>query len=146
VAEEEKEEREAPVAAETVAADEVKIKRGKKRIDVHGIAHIYASFNNTIISITDSKGNLVSSGSPGRSGYKGSKKSTPYAAQVAAEAAALQAFSLGMRKITVRIKGAGPARESAVRAIKNAGLDVQSILDVTGVPHNGCRPKKRRRI
>jgi small subunit ribosomal protein S11 len=142
VAEEEKEEKEP--AAE--AASEVKVKKGKKRIDTQGIAHIYASFNNTIISITDSKGNLVSFGSPGRSGYKGSKKSTPYAAQVASEAAALQAFTLGVRKVTVRIKGAGPARESAVRALKNAGLEVQSILDVTGIPHNGCRPKKRRRI
>jgi small subunit ribosomal protein S11 len=143
VAEEEVKEEKEPVAE---AAAEVKVKKGKKRIDVQGIAHIYASFNNTIISITDSKGNLVSFGSPGRSGYKGSKKSTPYAAQVASEAAALQAFSLGVRKVTVRIKGAGPARESAVRALKNAGLEVLSILDVTGVPHNGCRPKKRRRI
>jgi len=106
VAEEEAKEEKEPVAE--VAAAEVKVKKGKKRIDVQGIAHIYASFNNTIISITDSKGNLVSFGSPGRSGYKGSKKSTPYAAQVASEAAALQAFSLGVRKVTVRIKGAGP--------------------------------------
>jgi small subunit ribosomal protein S11 len=143
VAEEEVKEEKEP-AAEVAA--EVKVKKGKKRIDVQGIAHIFASFNNTIISITDSKGNLVSFGSPGRSGYKGSKKSTPYAAQVASEAAALQAFSLGVRKVTVRIKGAGPARESAVRALKNAGLEVLSILDVTGIPHNGCRPKKRRRI
>ena len=133
-------------AAEAAAPEEVKVKKGKKRIDAQGVAHIYASFNNTIISITDSKGNLVSSNSPGRSGYKGSKKSTPYAAQVAAEAAALQAFGLGMRKVMVRIKGAGPARESAVRAIKNAGLEVLQILDVTGIPHNGCRPKKKRRI
>jgi len=144
VAEEEVKEEKEPVAE--VAAAEVKVKKGKKRIDVQGIAHIYASFNNTIISITDSRGNVVSFGSPGRSGYKGSKKSTPYAAQVASEAAALQAFSLGVRKVTVRIKGAGPARESAVRALKNAGLEVLSILDVTGIPHNGCRPKKRRRI
>ncbi|MDR2555150.1 MAG: 30S ribosomal protein S11 [Fibromonadaceae bacterium] len=143
MAEEEVKEEKEP-AAEVAA--EVKVKKGKKRIDVQGIAHIFASFNNTIISITDSKGNLVSFGSPGRSGYKGSKKSTPYAAQVASEAAALQAFSLGVRKVTVRIKGAGPARESAVRALKNAGLEVLSILDVTGIPHNGCRPKKRRRI
>ncbi|MDR2581049.1 MAG: 30S ribosomal protein S11 [Fibromonadaceae bacterium] len=133
-------------AAEPVAEEVVKVKKGKKRIDVQGVAHVFASFNNTIISITDAKGNLVSSGSPGRSGYKGSRKSTPYAAQVAAEAAGQQAFGLGMRKVVVRIKGAGPARESAVRAIKNAGLEVISILDVTGVPHNGCRPKKRRRI
>jgi small subunit ribosomal protein S11 len=147
VAEEINEEKEAPAAAaEVPAAEEVRVKKGKKRIDVQGLAHIYASFNNTIISITDAKGNLVAGNSPGRSGYKGSKKSTPYAAQVAAEAAALHAFSLGMRKVTVRIKGAGPARESSVRALKNAGLEVLSILDVTGVPHNGCRPKKRRRI
>ncbi len=145
MAEEISEEKEAPVA-EAPATDEVRVKKGKKRIDVQGVAHIYASFNNTIISITDAKGNLVAGNSPGRAGYKGSKKSTPYAAQVAAEAAALQAFSLGMRKVTVRIKGAGPARESSVRALKNSGLEVLSILDVTGVPHNGCRPKKRRRI
>jgi len=145
VSEETKEEKAAP-ATEAAAPEEVKVKKSKKRIDVQGVAHIYASFNNTIISITDSKGNLVSGNSPGRSGYKGSKKSTPYAAQVAAEAAALQAFGLGMRKVMVRIKGAGPARESAVRAIKNAGLEVLQILDVTGIPHNGCRPKKRRRI
>jgi small subunit ribosomal protein S11 len=145
VSEETKEEKAAP-APEAAAPEEVKVKKSKKRIDVQGVAHIYASFNNTIISITDSKGNLVSGNSPGRSGYKGSKKSTPYAAQVAAEAAALQAFGFGMRKVMVRIKGAGPARESAVRAIKNAGLEVLQILDVTGIPHNGCRPKKRRRI
>ncbi len=144
MSEELKEEKE--VAAAEAAPEEIKVKKGKKRIDVQGIAHVYASFNNTIISITDAKGNLVSSGSPGRSGYKGSKKSTPYAAQVASEAAAVQAFGLGMRKVTVRIKGAGPARESAVRALKNAGLEVLQILDITGVPHNGCRPKKRRRI
>lgn len=144
MSEELKEEKE--VAAVETAPEEIKVKKGKKRIDVQGIAHVYASFNNTIISITDAKGNLVSSGSPGRSGYKGSKKSTPYAAQVASEAAAVQAFGLGMRKVTVRIKGAGPARESAVRALKNAGLEVLQILDITGVPHNGCRPKKRRRI
>lgn len=143
MSEEIKEETAAPAAE---AAGDVKVRKGKKRIDVQGVAHIYASFNNTIISITDAKGNLVSSNSPGRSGYKGSRKSTPYAAQVASEAAALQAFALGMRKVTVRVKGAGPARESAVRAIKNAGLEVISILDVTGIPHNGCRPKKRRRI
>ena len=145
MSEETKEEKAAP-ATDAAASEEVKVKKSKKRIDVQGVAHIYASFNNTIISITDSKGNLVSGNSPGRSGYKGSKKSTPYAAQVAAEAAALQAFGLGMRKVMVRIKGAGPARESAVRAIKNAGLEVLQILDVTGIPHNGCRPKKRRRI
>lgn len=145
MAEEIKEEQVAP-AAEAAATEEIRVKKGKKRIDVQGVAHIYASFNNTIISITDAKGNLVTGNSPGRSGYKGSRKSTPYAAQVASEAAAQYAFSLGMRKVVVRIKGAGPARESAVRALKNAGLEVLSILDVTGIPHNGCRPKKRRRI
>jgi small subunit ribosomal protein S11 len=136
----------APAAAVEQPVEEVRVKKGKKRIDVQGIAHVYASFNNTIISITDAKGNLVAGNSPGRSGYKGSRKSTPYAAQVASEAAAQVAFGLGMRKVVVRIKGAGPARESAVRALKNAGLEVISILDVTGIPHNGCRPKKRRRI
>lgn len=127
-------------------SEEVKVKKGKKRIDVQGFAHINASFNNTIVSITDSRGNVVAWGSPGNSGFKGSRKSTPFAAQLASETAARKAFDLGLRKVDVRVKGAGGGRESAVRALKNAGIEVLTIRDVTGVPHNGCRPKKKRRI
>jgi small subunit ribosomal protein S11 len=127
-------------------SEEVKVKKGKKRVDLQGYAHINASFNNTIVSITDSRGNVVAWGSPGNSGFKGSRKSTPFAAQLASENAARKAFDLGMRKVDVRVKGAGGGRESAVRALKNAGIEVLTIRDVTGVPHNGCRPKKKRRI
>ncbi len=127
-------------------SEEVKVKKGKKRMDVQGYAHINASFNNTIVSITDSRGNVVAWGSPGNSGFKGSRKSTPFAAQLASENAARKAFDLGLRKVDVRVKGAGGGRESAVRALKNVGLEVLTIRDVTGVPHNGCRPKKKRRI
>ena len=137
--------KETPAAAEAVAED-VKVKKSKKRIDVQGIACVNASFNNTIVSITDARGNVVAWGSPGNSGLKGSRKSTPFAAQLASETAARKAFDLGMRKVDVRVKGAGGGRESAVRALKNAGIEVLTIRDVTGIPHNGCRPKKKRRI
>jgi small subunit ribosomal protein S11 len=113
---------------------------------VQGSCTVKATFNNTIISITDVKGNVVSWGSPGKVGFKGSRKSTPFAAQVAAESAATTAMEMGMRKLDVRVKGAGAGRESAIRALKAAGMDIMSIKDVTGVPHNGCRPKKRRRV
>ncbi len=134
--------------AEGDAAGEgkVKLKKGKKRVEPHGCCTVRASFNNTIVSITDIKGNAVSWGSPGKVGFKGSRKSTPFAAQVAAESAAVAAMEMGMRKVDVRVKGAGAGRESAIRALKAAGLEVVSIKDVTGVPHNGCRPKKRRRV
>ena len=135
-----------PAAAETAAPAQEKVKKGKKRVDVQGIACVNASFNNTIVSITDARGNVVAWGSPGNSGFKGSRKSTPFAAQLAAEAAAHKAYDLGIRKVDVRVKGAGGGRESAVRAIKNAGIEVLTIRDVTGVPHNGCRPKKKRRV
>ncbi len=135
-----------PAAAEAAASAEEKVKKGKKRVDVQGIACVNASFNNTIVSITDARGNVVAWGSPGNSGFKGSRKSTPFAAQLAAEAAAHKAYDLGIRKVDVRVKGAGGGRESAVRAIKNAGIEVLTIRDVTGVPHNGCRPKKKRRV
>ena len=135
-----------PAAAETAAPAEEKVKKGKKRVDVQGIACVNASFNNTIVSITDARGNVVAWGSPGNSGFKGSRKSTPFAAQLAAEAAAHKAYDHGIRKVDVRVKGAGGGRESAVRAIKNAGIEVLTIRDVTGVPHNGCRPKKKRRV
>lgn len=133
-------------AAEGAEGDKAKIKKSKKRVDVQGSCTVKATFNNTIISITDMRGNVVSWGSPGKVGFKGSRKSTPFAAQVAAESAATTAMEMGMRKLDVRVKGAGAGRESAIRALKAAGMDIMSIKDVTGVPHNGCRPKKRRRV
>lgn len=139
--------KETVAAAEAPAAEEIKVKKGKKRADIQGIACINATFNNTIVSITDARGNVVAWGSPGvGNAFKGSRKSTPFAAQIAAEAAAHKAFDLGMRKVDVKVKGAGGGRESAVRALKNAGLEVLSIRDVTGMPHNGCRPKKKRHV
>jgi len=138
--------KETTAAAVEAAPAEEKVKKAKKRADVQGIACINASFNNTIVSITDAQGNVVAWGSPGNAGFKGSRKSTPFAAQLAAETAAHKALDLGVRKVDVRVKGAGGGRESAVRAIKNAGIEVLTIRDVTGVPHNGCRPKKKRRI
>ena len=133
-------------AAEGAEGEKAKIKKSKKKVDVQGSCTVKATFNNTIISITDMRGNVVSWGSPGKVGFKGSRKSTPFAAQVAAESAATAAIEMGMRKLDVRVKGAGAGRESAIRALKAAGMDIMSIKDVTGVPHNGCRPKKRRRV
>ncbi len=132
--------------AEGAEGEKAKIKKSKKKVDVQGSCTVKATFNNTIISITDMRGNVVSWGSPGKVGFKGSRKSTPFAAQVAAESAATTAMEMGMRKLDVRVKGAGAGRESAIRALKAAGMDIMSIKDVTGVPHNGCRPKKRRRV
>ncbi len=132
--------------AEGAEDAKAKIKKSKKKVDVQGCCTVKATFNNTIVSITDIRGNVVSWGSPGKVGFKGSRKSTPFAAQVAAESAATAAMEMGMRKLDVRVKGAGAGRESAIRALKAAGMDIMSIKDVTGVPHNGCRPKKRRRV
>ena len=117
----------------------------KKNIQ-SGIAHIRSTFNNTIITITDPSGNTVSWSSAGSRGFKGSRKSTPFAAQVAAEDAARKAMDHGMRSITVYLKGPGPGREAALRALQSAGLKVTVIRDVTPIPHNGCRPPKRRRV
>ena len=111
-----------------------------------GIAHVHASFNNTIITITDRQGNALSWASSGGQGFKGSRKSTPFAAQIAAEQAGKAAQECGVKNVEVRIKGPGPGRESAVRALNAIGLKITSISDVTPVPHNGCRPPKRRRI
>ena len=111
-----------------------------------GVAHVHASFNNTIITITDRQGNALSWATSGGAGFKGSRKSTPFAAQVAAEAAGRAAQECGVKNLEVRIKGPGPGRESAVRALNALGLKITSIADVTPVPHNGCRPPKRRRI
>ncbi|MCH7759859.1 30S ribosomal protein S11 [candidate division TA06 bacterium] len=120
-------------------------KRGKV-IEQMGIAHIYASFNNTIITITDMKGNVVAWSSSGQVGFKGSRKSTPFAARIAAERCARSVLDLGMKKVEVWVKGPGSGREAAIRSLQAAGLIVMVIRDVTPIPHNGCRPPKRRRV
>lgn len=120
-------------------------KKVKKNV-AEGIAHIHASFNNTIVTITDRQGNALSWATSGRAGFKGSRKSTPFAAQVAAEKASKGAHECGVKNLEVRIKGPGPGRESAVRALNAAGFKITSISDVTPFPHNGCRPPKKRRI
>ncbi len=125
---------------------EKKKKRKDKRVEPYGVAHIQSTFNNTIVTITDSKGNVVSWSSAGRIGFKGSKKSTPFAAQLAAEESAKVALSMGLRKVEVLVKGPGAGREAAIRSLQAAGLDISSIRDVTPIPHNGCRPPKRRRV
>ena len=117
-----------------------------KRNVPQGIAHIKATFNNTIITITDMEGNTIAWSSSGTIGFKGSRKSTPFAAQLAAEAAVKRAQEHGMRKVDVRVKGPGSGRETAIRTMQARGLEVGSIQDVTPVPHNGCRPKKKRRV
>lgn len=117
-----------------------------KRVVTEGIAHIHASFNNTIITITDRQGNALCWATAGGSGFRGSRKSTPFAAQVAAERASNTAIEYGMKNVDVFVKGPGPGRESAVRALNNAGLRINSIADATPIPHNGCRPPKRRRV
>ena len=111
-----------------------------------GIAHIQATFNNTIVSITDLSGNVISWSSAGAQGFKGSRKSTPFAAQVAAEKAAIKARDMGMKKLEVCVRGPGPGRESAIRSLSNTGMEVTVIRDKTPMPHNGCRPRKRRRV
>jgi small subunit ribosomal protein S11 len=124
-------------------------KRGTKKEKKHittGVAHIQATFNNTIVTITDQNGNVLTWSSAGSLGFKGSRKGTPYAAQMAAEAAAKKAMDMGLRQVDVLVKGPGAGRESAIRALQAAGLDIALIKDVTPVPHNGCRPPKRRRV
>ena len=122
-------------------------KRKKDRkVSVNGTVHIKATFNNTIISIADSDGQIVSWASSGKVGFKGSRKSTPFAAQLAAEDAAKRVLALGMRKVEVLVKGPGAGREAAIRSLSAAGLQVTVIRDVTPIPHNGCRPPKRRRV
>ena len=120
-------------------------KRVKRNI-AEGVAHVHASFNNTIITITDRQGNTLTWATSGGAGFKGSRKSTPFAAQVAAESAGRVAIEYGIKNLEVRIKGPGPGRESAVRALNNLGIRITQIQDVTPIPHNGCRPPKRRRI
>jgi small subunit ribosomal protein S11 len=120
-------------------------KRVKKEV-ADGIVHVHASFNNTIITITDRKGNALSWATSGGSGFRGSRKSTPFAAQVAAEKAGIVAQEFGMKNLDVMIKGPGPGRESAVRSLNNLGFKINNIIDVTPIPHNGCRPPKKRRV
>ena len=124
-----------------------KVSRKKvKRSVIDGVAHIYASFNNTIVTITDRQGNTLSWATAGGSGFRGSRKSTPFAAQVAAEKAGEAAQDYGLKNLDVQVNGPGPGRESAVRALNNSGYKITNITDVTPVPHNGCRPPKKRRV
>jgi small subunit ribosomal protein S11 len=124
------------------------VKKAKKKthVDANGVAHIKATFNNVIVTITDIYGNTISWSSAGKNGFKGSRKNTPYAAQTSAEAAAKEAYDLGLRRVDVLVKGPGSGREAAIRALNTAGLDVNSIKDMTPIPHNGCRPPKKRRV
>lgn len=127
-------------------AKSVKKVKKKAHVDANGVAHIKATFNNVIVTITDIYGNTVAWSSAGKNGFKGSRKNTPFAAQVSAEAAAKEAYDLGMRRVDVFVKGPGSGREAAIRALHTAGLDISIIRDVTPIPHNGCRPPKRRRV
>lgn len=120
--------------------------RTRRQVESEGIAFVQATFNNTIVTITDMAGNVVVWGSAGKAGFKGSKKSTPFAATVAAEQAAKEAMNMGMRRVHVRVQGPGSGRESAIQAIAGAGIAIRSIRDVTPIPHNGCRPPKKRRV
>ncbi len=121
-------------------------KKKKVKVDPVGIAHVKASFNNTNITLTDQFGNVISWASAGMVGFKGSRKSTPFAATQAAQKAAEEAMALGLKTIQVRVKGPGSGREAAIRSLRAAGLEVTSIMDITPIPHNGCRPPKRRRV
>ncbi|UCE25057.1 MAG: 30S ribosomal protein S11 [Candidatus Zixiibacteriota bacterium] len=120
-------------------------KKKARKVDIHGIVHVKASFNNTIITITDGSGKTISWGTAGKVGFKGSKKSTPSAAQMAASTAAKEAMDMGLRKVEVWVKGPGSGREAAIRSLSAAGLEITVIKDVTPIPHNGCRKKKRYR-
>jgi small subunit ribosomal protein S11 len=124
------------------------VKKVKKKIhvDANGVAHVKATFNNVIVTLTDIYGNTISWASSGKMGFKGSKKNTPFAAQLTAESAAKEAFDLGLRKVEVLIKGVGSGRDAAVRSLATSGLDISSIKDITPLPHNGCRPPKKRRV
>jgi small subunit ribosomal protein S11 len=121
-------------------------KKRDRRTGVNGVAHVQATFNNTIITITDETGGVVSWSSSGKAGFKGSKKSTPFAAQIAGDQCARDAIALGMKRVEVWVKGPGAGREAAIRSLQAAGLEVAAIRDVTPIPHNGCRPPKRRRV
>ena len=127
-------------------AEVKKAKKRDRRVGANGVAHVHASFNNTIVTITDTDGNVVTWASAGKVGFKGSRKSTPFAAQVAAESSAREALNAGMKRVEVWVKGPGAGREQAIRSLQAAGLEVSAITDVTPIPHNGCRPPKRRRV
>ena len=127
-------------------ADVKKAKKRDRKVSTTGVAHVQASFNNTIVTITDTDGNVVTWASAGKVGFKGSRKSTPFAAQVAAEASAREALNLGMKRVEVLVNGPGAGREAAIRSLQAAGLEISAIKDVTPIPHNGCRPPKRRRV
>ena len=129
-----------------MAKPKTRTKRTKKVVEAEGVAHIQATFNNTLITITDRAGNAVVWSSAGKAGFKGSKKSTPFAATVAAEQVGREAVSLGVKRVDVRVQGPGSGRESAIQALATAGLMIKSIQDVTPLPHNGCRPPKKRRV
>ncbi len=124
----------------------VKKKKEKKHVGSVGIAHIKSTFNNTIVSISDTSGNIIVWGSAGNVGFKGTKKGTPFAAQLAAETVARKAVEAGVKEVSVLVKGPGAGRETAIRALQGAGLEISSIKDVTPIPHNGCRPRKKRRV
>jgi small subunit ribosomal protein S11 len=130
----------------TASTEKAAPKKPKKRAGAEGIAHVRATFNNTLINITDMQGNVIAWGSPGKSGFKGSRKSTPFAAQIAAEVVGKLAYDAGVRKVEVHLKGAGNGRESSIRALASAGIKISAIKDYTSIPHNGCRPPKRRRV
>ena len=121
-------------------------KKRERRTVAHGVAHVHATFNNTMVSISDPEGNVLTWSSAGRAGFKGSRKGTPFAAQVAAQNAGHQARDYGVRSVDVEVKGPGGGRESAVRALQSTGISIKSIKDVTPIPHNGCRPRKKRRV
>lgn len=127
-------------------APQARLKKKERKNIAIGVAHVNASFNNTIVTVTDEQGNVIAWSSSGANGFKGSRKSTPFAAQVAAEIAAKKAMEHGMKSVDIEVTGPGSGRESALRALQSVGLSVSSIRDVTPIPHNGCRPRKRRRV
>lgn len=127
-------------------AEVKKTKKRDRKVSTNGVAHVQASFNNTIVTITDMEGNVITWASAGKVGFKGSRKSTPFAAQVAAESSAREALNAGMKRVEVWVKGPGAGREAAIRSLQAAGMEISAIKDVTPIPHNGCRPPKRRRV
>ena len=132
--------------AEATAATPKPKKKRERKVGINGIAHVQSTFNNTIVTISDMDGHTVAWASAGKVGFKGSRKSTPFAAQIAAESATKEAVSLGLKKVEVWVKGPGAGREAAIRSLQAAGLEISAIKDVTPIPHNGCRPPKRRRV
>jgi len=129
-----------------VAAPKRGRKKKKEKVEAEGQAHIKATFNNTIVTLTDNYGNVISWATAGKMGFKGARKNTPFAAQIAAQTAAKEAMDMGLKRISVLVKGPGSGREAAIRSLQAAGLEVMGIKDVTPIPHNGCRPPKRRRV